>query len=72
MLVKHERRLFRFGVTLLAGLLGCLSLMGCKDEKTGPQSQAAPVVVVAVRILPPENGLSTTPHAGPTSGRRLP
>ena len=34
MLVKHERRPFRFGVTLLAGLLGCLSLMGCKDEKT--------------------------------------
>lgn len=37
MLVKHERRPFRFGVTLLAGLLGCLSLMGCKDEKTGAQ-----------------------------------
>ena len=50
MLVKHERRPFRFGVTLLAGLLGCLSLMGCKDEKTGAQAPTVPAVEVAVLV----------------------
>ena len=51
MLVKHERRPFRFGVTLLAGLLGCLSLMGCKDEKTGAQAATVPAVDVDIEIV---------------------
>ena len=71
MLVKHERRPFRFGVTLLAGLLGCLSLMGCKDEKTGAQSQAAPAVEVAVEIVTPQKVLYTTELAGRTSGFQI-
>ena len=60
MLVKHERRPFRFGVTLLAGLLGCLSLMGCKDEKTGAQAPTVPAVEVAVEIVTPQKVLYTT------------
>ena len=71
MLVKHERRPFRFGVTLLAGLLGCLSLMGCKDEKTGAQSSAAPAVEVAVEIVTPQKVLYTTELAGRTSGFQI-
>ena len=71
MLVKHERRPFRFGVTLLAGLLGCLSLMGCKDEKTGAQSQAAPAVEVAVEIVTPQKVLYATELAGRTSGFQI-
>ena len=71
MLVKHERRPFRFGVTLLAGLLGCLSLMGCKDEKTGAQAPTVPAVEVAVEIVTPQKVLYTTELAGRTSGFQI-
>ena len=71
MLVKHERRPFRFGVTLLAGLLGCLSLMGCKDEKTGVQAPTVPAVEVAVEIVTPQKVLYTTELAGRTSGFQI-
>lgn len=71
MLVKHERRPFRFGVTLLAGLLGCLSLMGCKDEKTGAQALMVPAVEVAVEIVTPQKVLYTTELAGRTSGFQI-
>ena len=71
MLVKHERRPFRFGGTLLAGLLGCLSLMGCKDEKTGAQAPTVPAVEVAVEIVTPQKVLYTTELAGRTSGFQI-
>lgn len=70
-MVKHERRPFRFGVTLLAGLLGCLSLMGCKDEKTGAQAPTVPAVEVAVEIVTPQKVLYTTELAGRTSGFQI-
>ena len=45
--------------------------MGCKDEKTGAQSQAAPAVEVAVEIVTPQKVLYTTELAGRTSGFQI-
>ena len=71
MLVKHERRPFRFGVTLMAGRLGCWTLMGCKDEQTGAQAPTVPAVEVAVEIVTPQKVLYTTELAGRTSGFQI-
>lgn len=71
MLVKHERRSFQFSMTLLAGLPDCLSLIGCKDEKTGAQTPVVPVVEVAVEIMTPQKVLYMTELAGRTSGSQI-
>ena len=71
MLVKHERRPFRFGVTLLAGLLGCLSLMGCKDEKTGGPGPDGSRRGSGREIVTPQKVLYTTELAGRTSGFQI-
>ncbi len=72
MLLKYERLPFRFGMTLLAGLIGCLPLLGCKEEQSAAQAPAAaPAVEVGVEIVTPQKVVYTTELAGRTSAFQI-
>ena len=71
MLSMKERLPFRFGMTLLAGIIGCSALTGCKDEKSAAQAPAAPAVEVAVEAVKPQKVVYTTELAGRTSAFQI-